>query len=95
MKKDDYSDLIDQYTEALVNYHEIEFRYNGREYEMEREPDGQYSIWEFEPDATSGTKIATVKTPEEIFRSFFKYQLTDYNKCVIIKKQYKKHPHKA
>ncbi len=67
MKTEDYSDLIAQYTEALVNYHEIEFKYNGREYEMEREPDGQYSIWEFEPDATSGTKIATVKTPEEIF----------------------------
>lgn len=44
MKTEDYSDLIAQYTEALVNYHEIEFKYNGREYEMEREPDGQYSI---------------------------------------------------
>ncbi len=31
MKTEDYSDLIAQYTEALVNQHEIEFKYNGRE----------------------------------------------------------------
>lgn len=67
MKADDYNDLIAQYTEALVGYHEIEFKYNGREYEIEREPDGLYIIWEFKPETTSGTKIATAKTPEEIF----------------------------
>jgi hypothetical protein len=67
MKTKDYSDLIAQYTEALVGYHEIEFKYNNHEYGMERESDGQYGVWEFEPGAATGTKIATVKTPEEIF----------------------------
>ena len=67
MKTEDFSDLIAQYTEALVSYHEIEFKYNGHLYEMDRESDAQYSIWECDIDGTNGTKMATVKTPEEIF----------------------------
>lgn len=67
MKTEDYSDLVAQYTEALVSYHEIEFKYDGHMYEMERESNGQYGIWKCDIDGTNGTKIATTKTPEEIF----------------------------
>lgn len=68
MKTEGYDELIKQYTEALVGYHEIEFKYNNHEYGMERETEDQYSIWEFEIGSDTGTKIATAKTPEDLFK---------------------------
>lgn len=67
MNSKENQELIEQYTEALTDYHEIEFKYNNHEYGMERESEDSYVIWEFEPGASTGTKIATAKTPEEIF----------------------------
>lgn len=67
MNPEESKELVAQYTEALTNYHEIEFKYNNHEYSLERESEEQYVIWQFEPGANTGTKIATAKTPEEIF----------------------------
>ena len=67
MNPKESKELVAQYTEALTSYHEIEFKYNNHEYSLERESEKQYAVWQFEPGAGTGTKIATVKTPEEIF----------------------------
>jgi hypothetical protein len=67
MNPKESKELVAQYTEALTDYHEIEFKYNNHEYSLERESEEQYVIWQFEPGANTGTKIAAVKTPEEIF----------------------------
>ena len=66
MNSEKYRELIDQYTEALIGYHEIEFKYNNHTYSLERDSETQYVIWQFEPGASSGIKIATASTPEEL-----------------------------
>ena len=67
MNPKESKELVAQYTEALTSYHEIEFKYKNHEYSLEREFEEQYVVWQFELGAGTGTKIATVKTPEEIF----------------------------
>ena len=67
MNPEESKELVAQYTEALTDYREIEFKYNNHEYSLERESVEQYAVWQFEPGANTGTKVATTKTPEEIF----------------------------
>lgn len=68
MNSEENQELIAQYTEALNSYHEIEFKYDGYQYSLERESEELCTVWRFDLGASTGIKIATAKTPEEIFK---------------------------
>lgn len=66
INSEDSRELIEQYVEVLTNSNGIEFEYDNHLYRIDNEMANQYVVWCFEFDAGAGTKIAIVKTPEEI-----------------------------